>query len=196
MRNGRCFDARVVETGEGYAELTFEGDGASRLLGESGGHRWQRVPPSEKRGRTHSSTVTVVVMPVDEQRDQQGLKASDLVVETMRGSGPGGQHRNQTESAVRITHRPTGLKVRICMDRSQHRNKALALQVLGARVAEQARSQATLEKSHDRRALAGTGQRSDKRRSYREQDNLVIDGPTGMKSRLSRFLAGELPLLD
>lgn len=151
------------------------GRGASALFtGEKGGHRWQRVPETEKRGRVHTSTITVAVLEESRHVDL-GIRPEDIDVETMRGSGAGGQHRNKTDSAVRARHRPTGIEVRCESERSQHKNRELALRVLSARVAD--RDHAMMEESRaaDRRQQVGAGQRGDKRRTIRVQDDQVID---------------------
>ena len=123
------------------------------------------------------------------------LQDADLEIDTMRGSGAGGQHRNRTESAVRIRHRPTGLEARICTERSQHRNKAIARAVLEALVAAFHRSGADVARACERRALAGTGCRADKIRTYRQRDDLVTDHRSGRRAALSQVLAGDLQSL-
>ena len=155
---------------------------------EAGGHRWQRVPPTERRGRVHSSTVTVAVL-VEPDASEIVLNQNDLVIETMRGSGPGGQHKHKTESAVRITHKPTGVQA-YCDSRDQFRNKALAMAVLRARLQESRDAQATGEQNDQRRRQVGSGQRSDKVRTVSEQNDTVTDHRTNKRIDVKRYKRG------
>jgi len=157
---------------------------------EAGGHRWQRVPPSEKRGRVHTSTVTVAILP-EPTEAQVKLDPRDLDIVTCRGSGPGGQHRNKTESAVQVTHRPTGVQVRCESERSQDQNKKTALAMLRARLWQAEQERAERERASDRRAQVGSGMRGDKRRTIRCQDGQVNDHVTGRTWRLRDYLRGE-----
>lgn len=171
--------------------LVIAGRGAVALFaGEPGGHRWQRVPPTEKRGRVQTSTITVAVLEKPRQIDQT-IRSEDVDVETMRGSGAGGQHRNKTDSAVRARHRPTGIEVRCESERSQHRNRELAMQVLAVRVADQARAAANNARTVDRRQQLGSGMRGDKRRSIRTQDDQVTDHVDGRTWRFKAYVRGD-----
>lgn len=191
-RSGAGFSLSVVARSAGYMELIVEGEAravAAKFDGESGGHRHQRVPPTEKRGRVHTSTVTVAVLPVPGATGR--LRIEDVDIQRTKGSGAGGQHRNVTESAIVAVHRPTGVSVRICNERSQHRNLELALGVLAARVTRQAN-----ERSHEvlngrRRELVGSGMRADKIRTYRADG--VVDHRTGARARLADVLDGRWP---
>ena len=166
------------------------GRGAAALFaGEPGGHRWQRVPETEKRGRVQTSTVTVAVL-TEPPRLDAAIRPDDVDVETMRGSGAGGQHRNKTDSAVRACHRPTGIEVRCESERSQHRNRELAMRVLAARVAELARSAVQGERAADRRRQLGSGMRGDKRRTIRVQDGQVTDHVDGRIWKFSDYERG------
>ena len=166
------------------------GRGASSLFaGEAGGHRWQRVPETEKRGRVQTSTVTVAVLDAPRSIDQT-IRPEDVDIETMRGSGAGGQHRNKTDSAVRARHRPTGIEVRCESERSQHRNRELAMQVLAARVVELARSAVHGDRAADRRRQVGSGMRGDKRRTIRTQDDQVTDHVDGRTWRYKAYARG------
>lgn len=166
------------------------GVGAKRLFAnESGGHRWQRVPPNEKRGRVHTSTVTVAVLDPDDVAST-ALRPQDVEVTTTRGSGPGGQARNKTETCVVATHRPSGLTVRIDNERSQHQNRAMAYKVLAAQLYQLERDNHKLAKDDDRKLQVGSGQRGDKVRTYRTQDDQVTDHRTGVKSNLKRWYDG------
>jgi len=153
----------------GYKEvvLRVEGDhvyGALRF--ESGGHRVQRVPATETQGRIHTSACTVAVMPEPDEQAAITLNPADLRIDTFRASGAGGQHINKTDSAVRVVHLPTGI-VAECQDgRSQHSNKAKALQVLQARLQEKERSERAAKEAATRKGLIGSGDRSDRIRTY------------------------------
>ena len=155
------------------------GQGATALFaGERGGHRWQRIPETEKRGRVHTSTVTVAVL-TEPRHVELVLRPGDVEVETMRGSGAGGQHRNKTDSAVRARHRLTGIEVRCESERSQHQNRELALRVLAARVADRDRALIDDDRAADRRRQVGSGMRGDKRRTIRVQEDRVTDHVDG-----------------
>lgn len=157
---------------------------------EPGGHRWQRVPPTEKRGRVHTSTITIAVLP-EATEAQIRLDPRDLEVSTCRGSGSGGQHRNMTDSAVIIRHVPSGLVVRCESERSQHQNKATALALLRARLwhaAEETRAGTVAEA---RRRQVGSGMRGDKRRTIRYQDDVVTDHVTGRRWTVRAYERGE-----
>ncbi len=171
----------------------MSGKGAERFAREGGGHRWQRVPPNEKRGRVHTSTVTVVAMPEPEPL-ALAIDERDIEVRTCRGSGDGGQHLQKTESAVQIKHLPTGLLVRCESERSQHQNKALAMAVLRARLLEREQERRTTERRDVRRAQAGCGARGDKRRTIRCQDGVVTDHVTGQRWPLREYLRGDWEL--
>lgn len=155
--------------------LEVEGDGAwSAFKFESGGHRVQRVPATESQGRIHTSAATVAVLPEAEEADVQ-VQDSDLRIDTYRASGAGGQHVNKTSSAIRVTHLPSGLVVTCQDEKSQHRNKDRALRVLRARLAEQERSRLASERSERRSELVGSGDRSDRIRTYNYPQSRVTD---------------------
>jgi len=171
--------------------VAISGNGAKQTFQhESGGHRWQRIPPNEKRGRVHTSTVTVAVLDPDTVSGTP-LTYQDVEITTARGSGPGGQKRNKTESCVIVTHKATGLAVRIDNERSQSQNKAMAFKVLSAKLYDADRERVRLQQEKDRKQQVGTGQRGDKVRTYRTQDDQVTDHRTGVKSRLSRWYNGD-----
>jgi peptide chain release factor 1 len=170
--------------------LCISGRGAAALFsGETGGHRWQRVPPTEKRGRVQTSTITVAVLAEPRQLDVV-LRPEDVDIETMRGSGAGGQHRNKTDSAVRARHRPTGIEVRCEAERSQHANRDLAMRVLAARVADQEQRAVDGARDADRRRQIGSGMRGDKRRTIRQQDDRVTDHVDGRSWRFEAYARG------
>ena len=153
----------------GYKEIVLRiaGDGIyGQLRFESGGHRVQRVPTTETQGRIHTSACTVAVMPEPDEQEAIKLNPADLRIDTFRASGAGGQHINKTDSAVRVVHLPTGI-VAECQDgRSQHANKAKALQVLQARIQEKDRSERAAKEAAERKGLIGSGDRSDRIRTY------------------------------
>lgn len=171
--------------------MIVEGEGAKALFqNESGGHRWQRIPPTEKRGRVQTSTITVVVLENTYDDNQQWFKPWEVELTTTRGSGPGGQNRNKTESCVIAVHKPTGIQVRIDNERSQHQNRRMALQVLKARIDDLNAQKAFELLVKERKEQAGTGMRGDKIRTYREKDDIVNDHRTGTKSSLTNWLKG------
>jgi peptide chain release factor 1 len=172
------------------------GEGALRHLQfESGGHRVQRVPETEAQGRIHTSLATVAVMAEPEEVEVE-IRSEDLEVDVMRAGGPGGQHQNKVESAVRLTHKPSGLVV-VCRDeRSQHRNRAKALRLLRSRLFEQQRERAHAERAEARRTLIGSGDRSQRIRTYNFPQNRVTDHRIGLTLyNLDRVVQGELELL-
>ena len=183
----------------GYKEIIakINGEGAyGRLKFESGGHRVQRVPETESQGRIHTSACTVAVMPEVPEAELPEINPADLKIDTFRSSGAGGQHVNTTDSAIRITHLPTGIVVECQDERSQHKNKAKALSVLGARIraAESARRQQ--EESSTRRNLLGSGDRSDRNRTYNFPQGRVTDHRINLTLyRLDEALEGKLDAL-
>jgi peptide chain release factor 1 len=174
------------------AVAEVEGQGVfARLKFESGVHRVQRVPATEAQGRIHTSTVTVAVLPEAEDVDIQ-IQDADLRIDTYRASGAGGQHVNKTDSAVRITHIPTGTVVAMQEERSQHKNRAKAMKVLRARLYEQQRSQVSATRSADRKAQVGTGDRSERIRTYNFPQGRVTDHRIGLTlHKIERVMQGE-----
>jgi peptide chain release factor 1 len=166
----------ITEVG-GFKEIVFgmTGDGVWREFRfESGGHRVQRVPSTESQGRIHTSAATVAVLP-DAEEAEISLHDDDLQIDTMRAGGAGGQHVNKTESAVRITHLPSGIVV-VCQDeRSQHKNKAKAMRILRARVLEAEQARLHAERSEARKSQVGSGDRSQRVRTYNYPQNRVTD---------------------
>ncbi|MGH7121944.1 MAG: peptide chain release factor 1 [Acetobacteraceae bacterium] len=179
---------------EGIAEITGKGVFA-RLKFESGVHRVQRVPETESQGRIHTSTVTVAVLPEAEDVDVV-INDSDLRIDVFRASGAGGQHVNKTESAVRITHLPTGLVVSIQEEKSQHKNRARAMKILRARLYERNRAELAATRAADRRAQVGTGDRSERIRTYNFPQGRVTDHRISLTLyKLERILEGDLDAL-
>jgi peptide chain release factor 1 len=171
----------------------IEGKGVySRMKFESGVHRVQRVPTTESQGRIHTSTVTVAILPEAEDVDVQ-IDPNDLRIDIFRSSGPGGQSVNTTDSAVRITHLPTGLVVSCQDEKSQHKNKAKALKILRARLLDKAKQEKQTEISEKRRLQVGTGERSERIRTYNFPQGRVTDHRIGLTLyRLDGVLQGDL----
>ena len=162
----------------GYKEVISRvaGRGAySRLKFESGAHRVQRVPETEAQGRIHTSACTVAVMPEADEIDDVEISSTDLRVDTFRASGAGGQHVNRTDSAVRLTHLPTGVVVECQDERSQHKNKARAMSILRSRLLEAKISEQKKEEAQNRRNLVGSGDRSERIRTYNFPQGRVTD---------------------
>jgi len=162
----------------GFKEIIakISGQGAySRLKFESGGHRVQRVPATETQGRIHTSACTVAVMPEADEIGEVVLNPAELRIDTFRASGPGGQHINKTDSAVRVTHLPTGIVVECQDDRSQHKNKAQALSVLAARIKDKQLRERQAKEAATRKSLIGSGDRSERIRTYNFPQGRVTD---------------------
>ena len=175
---------------EGIAEVTGRNVFA-RLKYESGVHRVQRVPATETQGRIHTSTVTVAVLPEAEDVDVD-VNEGDLRIDVYRASGAGGQHVNKTESAVRITHIPTGIVVAMQEERSQHKNRAKAMKVLRARMYEAQRASLHATRSADRKSQVGTGDRSERIRTYNFPQGRVSDHRINFTShKIDRVMTGE-----
>ena len=179
----------------GFKEIIFMMIGPNafgKLKFESGGHRVQRVPDTETQGRIHTSAATVAVLPEQEEFDFE-IKPEDLKVEVCRASGAGGQHVNRTESAVRIVHLPTGLEVKCQDDRSQIKNKEKAMKILRARVKDRLESEEKAKLDSTRRAQIGSGDRSEKIRTYNFPQNRVTDHRIGLTIyNLDRAMQGEI----
>ncbi|MCE0494459.1 peptide chain release factor 1 [Vibrio salinus] len=183
----------------GYKEIIAKVNGESvygSLKFESGGHRVQRVPATESQGRVHTSACTVAIMPEIPETEAPEIKATDLRIDTFRSSGAGGQHVNTTDSAIRITHLPTGTVVECQDERSQHKNKAKAMSVLAARIAQAEEAKRAAEVSDTRRNLLGTGDRSDRIRTYNYPQGRVSDHRINLTLyRLSEVMEGDMDSL-
>lgn len=183
----------------GYKEMIAKvsGDGAFGVLKfESGGHRVQRVPATESQGRVHTSACTLAVMAEIPEADLPEIKSADLKIDTFRASGAGGQHVNTTDSAIRITHLPTGTVVECQDERSQHKNKAKAMSVLAARIIQAEQARRAEEVSDTRRNLLGSGDRSDRIRTYNYPQGRVSDHRINLTLyRLAEVMEGDLQSL-
>lgn len=179
----------------GLKEVVFSitGEGAFHALQfESGGHRVQRVPETEQQGRVHTSAATVAVLPEADEVEID-IRPEDLEVDTMRAGGPGGQKVNKTESAVRITHLPTGIVVKCQDEKSQHKNRAKAMRVLRSRILEQQQQKVQSERSQVRRTLVGSGDRSERIRTYNFPQNRLTDHRCNLTLyKLDRIIQGDL----
>ena len=177
--------SRVVGRGA-YSQLKFE----------SGAHRVQRVPETETQGRIHTSACTVAVMPEADEVDDVEINPADLRVDTYRASGAGGQHVNRTDSAVRLTHLPTGVVVECQDERSQHKNKARAMSVLRSRLLEAKISAQKQEEAQNRRSLVGSGDRSERIRTYNFPQGRVTDHRINLTLyKLNEIVSGDLGLI-
>lgn len=180
----------------GYKEVIarIDGDGAyGRLKFESGAHRVQRVPATEAQGRIHTSACTVAVMPEADEMGEIVINPNDIRIDTFRASGAGGQHINKTDSAVRITHLPTGLVVECQDDRSQHRNKDKAMQVLAARLKDKEARERQSKEAAERKSLVGSGDRSERIRTYNFPQGRVTDHRINLTLyKLQQVMEGDL----
>ncbi len=180
----------------GYREIIAKitGQGAySRLKFESGGHRVQRVPMTETQGRIHTSACTVAVMPEADEVADVVLNPAELRIDTYRASGAGGQHVNKTESAVRVTHLPTGIVAECQDDRSQHKNRARALGILAARIKDKQIREQQMQTAATRKSLVGSGDRSERIRTYNFPQGRVTDHRINLTLyKIDRIMEGEL----
>jgi peptide chain release factor 1 len=189
----RGWQAESLEIGDGKYTFAVKGDGAYSVFKFEGGtHRVQRVPATESQGRVHTSTATVAVLPEAEEVDVH-VDQNDLQIDVYRSSGPGGQSVNTTDSAVRITHRPSGIVVSMQDEKSQLQNREKALRVLRARLYEQALADQQAELAADRRSQVGTGDRAEKIRTYNYGERRVTDPRIKLTvHNLDQVLEGEL----
>jgi peptide chain release factor 1 len=180
----------------GYKELVLRVEGErvyEQLRFESGGHRVQRVPATESQGRIHTSACTVAVMPEPDEAEEVQLNPADLRIDTFRASGAGGQHINKTDSAIRITHIPTGLVAECQDDRSQHRNKAKAMAVLSARLRDKDKNERAAKDAATRKGLIGSGDRSDRIRTYNFPQGRLTDHRINLTLyKLGQIMEGDL----
>ena len=190
--------AREGEMG-GYKEIITRVAGQdvyASLKFESGAHRVQRVPETEAQGRIHTSACTVAVLPEPEESEEISVRKEDIRVDTFRASGAGGQHVNKTDSAIRITHIPTGLVVECQDERSQHKNRARAMSLLNARLNDMQREQAHKEQSDTRRLLVGSGDRSERIRTYNFPQGRITDHRINLTIyKLDEFMQGDVDLV-
>lgn len=185
----------------GFKEVVARISGAgaySRLKFESGAHRVQRVPETESQGRIHTSACTVAILPEVEEVEEIRIDPNELRIDTFRASGAGGQHVNKTDSAIRITHLPTGTVVECQEERSQHKNRAKAMSLLAARLTDAERGRREAQTAADRKSLVGSGDRSERIRTYNFPQGRVTDHRINLTLfKLDEFLAGDLdPVIE
>jgi len=181
----------MVSNSESEIVLTITGKGAISLFqNEAGGHRWQRVPPTEQNGRRHSSTFTVAVLTASEETSE--FDESEIEFEATIGHGPGGQHRNKTATAIRATHKGTGIVVFIQSERSQQANKQRAIEIIRDRVIEIRSGESHGKQNSTRKTQIGSGERSDKIRTVQEQNDRVLDHRTGRQCNVAAYRKGEI----
>ena len=183
----------------GYKEIIVRiaGNNAySRLKFESGAHRVQRVPTTESQGRIHTSACTVAVLPEADEVEKIDINPADLKVDTFRASGAGGQHVNKTDSAIRLTHLPTGIVIECQDERSQHKNRARAMSLLQAKITAQVADKQQAEQAAARKSLVGSGDRSERIRTYNYPQGRVTDHRINLTLyKLEEFLSGDLDLV-
>jgi peptide chain release factor 1 len=183
-------EATLLTDLPGMMTLRITGRGAVEAFAhEAGGHRWQRVPPTERKGRRHTSTITVAVLS-EPTETQVHVNPGDLRWKACRGSGAGGQHRNVTDSAIQLTHIPSGTTVRVESERSQHQNKRMALGFLRAKLLERESHKAQGRRSRKRKGQVGSGMRGDKVRSVSVFRDQVVDHRTGQRIPFKKYARG------
>lgn len=188
---GSAFSVELLQSRPGFISFSVDGKKAwSIFQNEGGGHRWQRIPPTEKRGRVQTSTITVAVL-----KGSQGsatiINPKDLDIKTCRGSGKGGQHRNVTDSAVQVTHLPSGISTRVENGRSQRANKEQAIEIIQSKLNKLHKKEQSNKKNATRKQQVGTGMRGDKIRTIRTQDDIVTNHITGGKCRYKKYARGD-----
>ena len=185
------FDIELIDQRPGFIRFKATGKNVERYFkNESGGHRWQRVPPTEKKGRYQTSTITVVVLESVSPKEIK-IDPRDLDWKFTRGTGPGGQHKNKTDSCVNLTHIPTGIKVKVD-GRSQWSNKEVALTVLRNRIKAKNKSAYISKMSAIRKQQAGSGMRGDKVRTIRIRDDIVVDHELNRRISYKKYRRGDL----
>ena len=188
------FNWLIVEDKQGFVSIWLSGPNTKKIFkNETGNHRWVRVPPTERKGRVHTSSISVVILDVNDYKEVE-IRSDEIRIETTRGSGAGGQHKNVTDSCVIITHFATGIKV-VRDGRKQHQNKEEALNEIKRRVNEFYRTGHIEETVEERREQIGKGDSSDKRRTYRVKDAMVVDHITGKTASFKDIMRGKIELL-
>lgn len=195
-RERGVFSCGILYQSDSLVVLEVTGKGAfSRFAPEAGVHRWQRVPPTEKRGRRQSSTITVAVLPV-ESGGRFAVDPKEVEETTTKGSGPGGQHKNKVETCVVLRHTSTGLTVRIQNERSQSANREAAWAILAAKLRERAELMAMRERNGERKRQVGDSDRAEKIRTVQEQNGKVVGHLSGKRCSLKEYLKGRVDLVQ
>ncbi len=186
------FDLEIIDSRSGFVVLKVSGKNAETIFSyEAGGHRWQRVSPTEKRGRVHTSTITIAVLPEPKEHEIH-IDPNDLKETFTRGSGPGGQHRNKVSTAVQLLHIPSGIVVRAESEKSQKQNRENALAILKAKLLKEKQEKSRQERVKLRKEQVGTGMRGCKRRTIQVQHDQVIDHQTGKQISFKDYAKGKL----
>ena len=189
------FSVHTVEWRDGFIVLSIQGKNSFNFfINETGSHRWQRIPPTERKGRVQTSTVTVAVLK-EYTEVEVIINPSDVERWTSRGTGPGGQHRNKVETSVFLKHIPTGIVCKCENGRSQYENEQEAWRLLRSRLYELQKKKVEGDIVSNRNTQIGSGERSDKRRTYRDKDDLVIDHLNNKSARLKDIWKGKINLL-
>lgn len=195
MQVGSVFELEILEEQQGSVVLLLSGKKLESFIkNEVGGHRWQRIPPTEKNGKVQTSTITVAAFEILEEKNFQ-IDEKDLEWKTCRGSGAGGQHRNVTDSAVILTHKSTKISVRCESERSQKQNKEIALMILSTKLKTQQKVEKENNTNKNRRNQIGSGQRGDKRRTIALQRDQVIDHESNKQLSSKEYLKGNIKQL-
>ena len=193
---GGGFSLTVLANRPGYIVFKVKGKQAKEIFkNEPGGHRWQRIPPTERKGRVHTSTITVAVLEEFKNLDIN-ISSKDVTYKATRGSGPGGQKRNKVHSAVQVTHKKTGLRVDVCEGVSQRRNKDKALKRMEKRLNRASKKKARKDRDETRKGQVGSGMRGDKVRTIQCRRNVVKNHITGKKMTYKRYVDGFIEDLD
>ena len=185
------FDVRVLNERDGFISLLISGAKTDIFANEAGTHSWQRVSPTERKGRVHTSLITVAVLPVPSEKEVV-LKEADLDITTFCCSGNGGQHMQKNETAVRIVHKPTGLVVTCQNERSQLQNKIYAMSVIRARIQEAGDKATSKSTQKQRKEQIGYGERGGKIRTIRVKDNTVFCHATNRSKSLKEYMRGKI----
>lgn len=194
MRTRSVFSIKVLKDLPGFLSFKISGEKAKIFKKESGGVRWQRVPPTEKKGRVHTSSVTVAVLD-DNDTTSFELNENDLTYRAYKASGKGGQHRNKRDSAIEVTHVPTGITAKCDSERSQHDNKRLARELLEYKLQQIHDEKCHSDRSAKRKKQVGTGLRGDKIKTVQEQNGQVVNHQNGKKVSLKKYFKGRIDLL-